>query len=616
VNLPNIRDLVQKAEKIVFLSSGLTWVIHGIDLPKTYKQVFYNERVTPEYDLNELMKHLKGSNLTPALPQCNTRRDWIRAQKKSRCKDLWESDPHVHNVQDDLLVYEPDEGHYRTIVPGPLQVPLIKWQHHHMCHMAPKKIFNSLKKRFHFKHMHKLCHQVVAQCALCNLLKARMKHAHGHFRAKLCCTPRTSYGADYYSVKQNKQGYNNILGIIDLSSGNLILRVVKARDAPNTAHTLFYDVVLKNGIPLRFHSDAAQEFLSTAMKSLQAMLGIQKSDTLAHNPKSNAKIERVWQFVGRVLKAMPPDQYKVFHLYVPIMAHVWNCTPDSDTNITPFEAEHGMKCRSVAESLLENPPPEGLPASASDLLHIASAAKAFNEVLTNVKGVEKARAANRLNSYGLPIQEFQVGDQVAFYLPPGDKEAKRMGKKPKHMLQYKGPGTIEESLSPNNTSFKIRCGTRSYRRNIMHMVKYTSSEEVAANLQLHMDDTVSVGSYVASIDKDDDSHYHIAQVLNIDETHTELHYLSTKSRILRSAVWKHLYHHPNSHAIVMKEPDNINRNFLRYTGTIDTLEREDSLIILPNVGFTGAMRVNARTRDILRRMTKYSHHRITQTWQP
>ena len=89
-----------------------------------------------------------------------------------------------------------------------------------------------------------------------------MKHAHRHFRAKLHCTPRTSYGADYYSVKKNKLGYDNILGIIDLATGNLVLRAVKGRTAANTAHTLFYDVIVHKGIPLRFHSDAAKEFLS------------------------------------------------------------------------------------------------------------------------------------------------------------------------------------------------------------------------------------------------------------------------------------------------------------------------------------------------------------------
>ena len=80
-----------------------------------------------------------------------------------------------------------------------------------------------------------------------------------------------------------------------------MFKAVKGRNAHNTAHTLFYEIVVRKGVPLRFHSDAAKEFLSTAMGALQQMLGIQKSDTLAHNPKSNAKIERAWEFVGRCL---------------------------------------------------------------------------------------------------------------------------------------------------------------------------------------------------------------------------------------------------------------------------------------------------------------------------
>ena len=397
-------------------------------------------------------------------------------------------------------------------------------------------------------------------------------------------------------MKQNKQGYNNILGIIDLATGNLILIVVKGRNAANTARALFYEIVMRKGIPLRFHSDAAREFLSTAMSSLSTLLGIRKSDTLAHNPKSNAKIERVWEFVGRALRAMPPSQYKQFHLYMPVIAHVWNCTPDSTTNITPFETEHGMKCRSVAESLVQNPPTQGLPAGADDLLTIAIAAKAYNELLTNIKAVERARAANKLNAYGGPIREFNIGDRVAFYLPPNAKEANRMGKNPKHMLQYKGPGTITEALSPNNTAFKIKCGGYTYRHNIMYLCKYTSEEEAPANVQLRVDYTVSVGSYVAVMDEYDDEQqptpmqYHIAKVLDIDESITIVHYHSTKSRTLRSAVWKPLYHHPYSNRIVYRQSDNaIMRNFKPYMGYIPTREREDSLIILPNIGLTDNM---------------------------
>ena len=613
--LPLIKEKVERANKICFLSAGLTWLIHGINIKGQYKNVYVNNRITPEIELDLLMKHLKDSNLAPPLPNHKTRADWIREQVTHRTAARWAHEPRIRPAQDGLLMYQsPEENEFRTVVPEPLQTPLIQWKHKNMCHMSIKKVCNSLKKNFYFGNMYQKCKQVIDDCALCNLLKARKKHAHKHFRAKLHCTPRTSYGADYYSVKENKLGYNNVLGIIDLATGNLVLKAVQNRTAANTAHSLFYDVVVRKGIPLRFHSDAAKEFLSTAMSTLQSLLGITKSSTLAHNPKSNAKIERVWQFVGSALRAMTPDQYEQFHLYMPILAHVWNCTPDSDTNITPFEAEHGMPCRSVVESLLQEPPAEGLPASAEDLRTIAIAASAFNEIISNIKATERANAANKLNAYGQPLSEFSIGDRVTFYLPPSQQEAEKMGKNPKHMLQYQGPGVITESLSNNNTSFAIKYNNRTYQRNIMHMSKYTSTKNVPAKLQMYIDNSHNVGSFVAVKDQPEDNHYHLAKILSVDEHTTTVHYYATYGTRLRSATWKPLYQLPHTNQVVMKKPETINREHVQWTGTVETQPTGEGLIILANVGMTPNMKIGSRSRKILTSMNDHSHHILTNTW--
>ena len=613
--LPLIKSKTEKADKICFLSTGLTWLIHGIDIEGHYKSVYVNNRLTPEIELDVLMKNLKDSNLSPPLPNHRTRADWIQAQVTHNTAARWAHEPRIRPAQDGLLVYHsPEQDEYRTVVPEPLQTPLIQWKHKNMCHMSTKKVHNALKKHFYFENMYQKCKQVVDDCALCNLLKARMKHAHKHFRAKLHCTPRTSYGADYYGVRKNKLGYNNILGIIDLATGNLVLKAVRNRTAANTAHTLLYDIVVKKGIPLRFHSDAAKEFLSTAMSTLQSLLGISKSTTLAHNPKGNAKIERVWQFVGGCLRAMTPEQYEQFHLYAPIMAHVWNCTPDADTNITPFEAEHGMSCRSVAESLLQEPPVEGLPAGPDDLRTITTAASAFNEVISNIKAIERANTANKLNAYGQPLTNFSIGDRVAFYLPPSQQEAEKMGKNPKHMLQYQGPGVITEALSNNNTSFAITYNNRIYKRNIMHICKYTSTKRVPAKLQMYIDNSQNVGTFVAIKDAPDDNRYHLAKILSVDEHTTTVHYYATYGTRLRSATWTPLYQLPHTNQIVMRKPDTINRNHVQWTGTIDTQPTGKGLIILSNIGMTPNMKIGSRSRKILTSMTDLSHHILIGAW--
>ena len=149
----------------------------------------------------------------------------------------------------------------------------------------------------------------------------------------------------------------------------------------------------------------------------------------------------------------------------------------------------------------------------------------------------------------------------------------------------------------------------------MHMLKYKSPEEVPADLQMYIDNTVSVGSYVAVLDDSEDRHYHVAQVIDITDENTTIHYLGTGAKNIRGAQWKKLYHLPGSNEISTAEPQTIVRDWMRFTGTIRTGAGEDSLIILANLGFTSprSMRINAKTRDILKR-TRLRHHIMARTW--
>ena len=546
-----VARMVRDSGKISFLDTGLVWLIHGV---KPVRKVLTAERFTlepapehmhtfvgevqrvlpdPQQNLDELMRHLRSTNLTPPLDMCRTRQEWIQLQAEHRIPIIWQG--RAERTQDGLWFVYGKDRLPRTIVPRALQVPLIRWKHHAMCHIGWKKIYNSLAKQFHWENMRAMVRKEVLSCHLCSVLKGRMQLANKHFRAKLFCTPRTAYGSDYYGVKMNAQGYCAILGIIDLASGNLVLKAAKSASGAHVAHTLFYKIVLVKGVPLLFHTDAASAFLGKAVTALSDMLGIKRTDTLAHNPKSNAKMERVWEFVGRCLKTMSREQYAEFPKMLPIMESVWNAAIDSETGVSPFEAEHGMPMRGVAEALLENPPREGLPACANDLLTIAKSARAYTEHLARVKAVEKAIAAQRLNAKGYSKHEYHVGDRVAFFLPPTVKQAQAMGKNPKHLLHFAGPAEITESLSDHGTSWKLEYNGRQYRRNVMHMVPYRPDDFVEHQQRAVVDNTVYLNSYVAVLDNDDDDHYHVAKVIGFTAHETTLHYMGTSSKTLRSA---------------------------------------------------------------------------------
>ena len=146
------------------------------------------------------------------------------------------------------------------------------------------------------------------------------------------------------------------------------------------------------------------------------------------------------------------------------------------------------------------------------------------------------------------------------------------------------------------------------------MSKYTSTRPVSAKLQMYIDNSYSVDSFVAILDREHDTHYHIAKILDLGEHTTTVHYYATYGNRLRSATWKPLYQLPHTNQIVMEKPDTINRNRTQWTGTVDTQPVGKGLIILSNIGMTANMKVNSRARKILRSMTTYSHHILTNTW--
>ena len=201
--------------------------------------------------------------------------------------------------------------------------------------------------------------------------------------------------------------------------------------------------------------------------------------------------------------------------------------PPLDTSIT---------CRSIEESLTQHPPPEGLSADANDLNAVAQSCKGYAELLASIKAVEKVTAAKNLNAKGHAKITYKVGDRVTFYLPPSQKQAQTLGKNPKHMLQYAGPGSIIRSLSDNGTGWEIRWNGRKYQRNVMHMHHYRPDQHVLYEQRAVHDNNVMIGSFVAVLDADGDDHYHVAKVIKHTETLTKLHYMGTQSKQLRSCV--------------------------------------------------------------------------------
>ena len=87
-----------------------------------------------------------------------------------------------------------------------------------------------------------------------------------HFRANPQHKPRTSYAMDFYAIPKSKEGYTQLLGIIDLATSQLTLCPAKDRTARTVTENLLQRIFLEKGCPICIHSDHAREFIAKATK--------------------------------------------------------------------------------------------------------------------------------------------------------------------------------------------------------------------------------------------------------------------------------------------------------------------------------------------------------------
>ena len=105
----------------------------------------------------------------------------------------------------------------------------------------------------------------------------------------------------------------------------------------------------------------------------------------------------------------------------------------------------------------------------------------------------------------------------------------------------------------------------------------------------------------------------MAKVIGLTAHETTLHYMGTSSKSLRSAKWRLMYHELDGTGYRFYNPNVITHRHTPLTGTIDTRPREDSLIILPNLGFTEHGRLNKDTQAVLSKYP-HKHHIYRRTW--
>ena len=114
-------------------------------------------------------------------------------------------------------------------------------------------------------------------------------------------------------------------------------------------------------------------------------------------------------------------------------------------------------------------------------------AKAFETQIMRLRS-EVCHSEAERNNRGTR-KKYNVGDQVSFFIPPSEKQAKQMGRKPKHMPQYRGPAIIVKVLT--NTTHELMYQGRAYFR-CFGEIRPHKSNKLPMNLSVHLSTSVTL----------------------------------------------------------------------------------------------------------------------------
>ena len=137
-------------------------------------------------------------------------------------------------------------------------------------------------------------------------------------------------------------------------------------------------------------------------------------------------------------------------------------------------------------------------------------------------------------------------------------EAKRMGRKPKHLLSYRGPAIITERIS--NTTYKLKHEGRTYYRCFSELRPY-KSPNLPLDLPMAQDQALQqselkVGNFVALCDSDDpnDVYFHLCKVVEVEDNKAVLLNYTTWSKNINTATFSIMYQQENTQRYTTEKP--------------------------------------------------------------
>jgi len=173
----------------------------------------------------------------------------------------------------------------------------------HEMHTGLESTFSRLKQSVWWPKMRRDLNSWIRQCPACNQIRPCVKKTPGSWQKE---EPFSRVHADWFYV----QGVGTMLTFVDSASGWIEVTRPMVRSTQNVIEALSI-LSCRFGVPHKFVTDNALEFISKDLNEFCRRNGIEKIETPPYHQSSNGSAERAVQTIKNCLKAWNLDECKM-----------------------------------------------------------------------------------------------------------------------------------------------------------------------------------------------------------------------------------------------------------------------------------------------------------------
>ena len=367
-----------------------------------------------------------------------------------------------------------EDDYRRIVVPGALRKSVLEWGHSNM-HHGWRKMRYRIIRHYWWPKMNKDIRDHARSCQMCFARKHGESYK-GAAQLKLfsALSPFELISVDIVGpLPMTNSGNRYIVTIIDKFSRLCMLQPTENIRTETVIAALehWYSIY---GAPEAILSDNGSQFTSAIYKMWVTNQHSALKYTTAYHPQCNGQIERLHRWVKERLAMISNDLGLDFlngddwAVFLPMIAHAYNTTPNQMTSYAPAEIVFGRNIRLPIEQRFTKA--DCRSRNAKEFIDYMNVRRAI--IIGDARGVQKKYDESRKKQFDKKVAkrpELRVGDYV-FY----DMAQKYVGNKRKFAQNYVGPFEITRIFNDGNNLSLVDCldAAHKFNTHLTHVKRY------------------------------------------------------------------------------------------------------------------------------------------------